>query len=156
MLMPLLSRTARAPSLPGLFSHPPVAFRYLILGQLQTASRFFRLRLPVFPPCGTLLKQEHSPFVMLIGEQHAAVNIVEIRGRFHGGQSGAGNREHLTFERLSLFNQRRRVIGFALRERSARGMSGGRQLRDGLFLYPGFRCHVGRRRGRRLRTASRQ
>lgn len=94
----------------------PVAFREFGIHLFQPPDRFFGLRFPALPTRQVLLELEPGPPVMPIGEQHPAVQIVQIGHRFHGFERRRSGFQEPLGQGLALLDQRRGLILFACLE----------------------------------------
>src|SRR5215831_1313363 len=95
----------------------PVALRDSLLGLLAAACRFFGLRAPVLPAPDILLELQASPSDVSVRQEHPAVEIVEVAGHLHGGQSRARSREEPAHQCLSLLDHFSGSVALPLAEK---------------------------------------
>src|ERR1019366_5356126 len=80
----------------------------------------------------------------LVGKQHGGVEVVEIGGRFHGGQGGTWRGKQAQRKRLALGDDGGGGIALAVAKQRLGFTIHGRQLRrDG--TVPDFGCRIGGR-----------
>ena len=70
------------------FGDSPITLGDGVLRLSEARGGIRGLRRPVLPSDQILLEEEPGPAVVPVGEEHPAVEIVEIGGVLHGGQSG--------------------------------------------------------------------